>query len=345
MTDAFPQANTNFGVQSYQLVMADIPERAMDTHRLKYFLRIAEEGSMTRAASVLGIAQPALSRQVRLLEEDLGVTLFHRTRRGVELTDEGERLRASTAAPLRQLELAVQYAGSPMAHIERGLLLGLPPSTVDVFAAPLIASLSAAFPKVSFQVTVANTDQLVEGMLKGAIDLAVVNPVPDDRLFYRDLLVEDLVVVGGPSSDLQPDRPVPFTELVKLPLVLPATQTGISNTVENTALRMKVTVRSRFATDSLEVSKRLIEAGLAYGVLPLAACGTEVEVGRLCCAPICEPALTHQLGVAATSQLELPREFAAKVGDMMRAEAARLTKSGAWPAEMLSTAQWDPSRP
>jgi Bacterial regulatory helix-turn-helix protein, lysR family len=51
----------------------------MDTHRLKYFLRIAEEGSMTRAASVLGIAQPALSRQIRLLEEDLGVTLFRRT--------------------------------------------------------------------------------------------------------------------------------------------------------------------------------------------------------------------------------------------------------------------------
>ena len=59
---------------------------------------------------LLGIAQPALSRQVQLLEEDLGVTLFHRTRRGVQLTEEGERLRSSTAAPLRQFELAVQYA-------------------------------------------------------------------------------------------------------------------------------------------------------------------------------------------------------------------------------------------
>ena len=89
----------------------------MDTHRLKYFLRIAEEGSVTRAAAVLGVAQPALSRQIRLLEEDLGITLFHRTRRGVHLTEEGERLRSSTAAPLRQLELAVRYAGSPLARI------------------------------------------------------------------------------------------------------------------------------------------------------------------------------------------------------------------------------------
>jgi LysR family transcriptional regulator, nitrogen assimilation regulatory protein len=344
MSAAFPQANTNFDVQSYRLVMADIPEIGMDTHRLRYFLRIAEEGSMTRAASVLGIAQPALSRQVRLLEEDLGVTLFRRTRRGVELTEEGERLRASTAAPLRQLELAVQYAGSPMALIERGLLLGMPPSAVYVLAAPLLASLSAAFPKVSFQVTVTNTDQLVEGMLKGAIDLAVVNPVPDDRLFHRELLVEDLVVVGGPGSDLQPDRAIAFTEFVELPLVLPASKTGIGSTVENTALRMKVQVQSRFATDSLEVSKGLIESGLAYGVMPLSACGTEIERGRLRYAPICEPVLTHQLGVAVTSQLELPREFAAKVGDMVREEVARLTKSGTWPAKFLSPHRWDPSR-
>ena len=89
--------------------------------------------------------------------------------------------------------------------------------------------------------------------------------------------------------------------------------------------------------------RRLIEAGLAYGVLPLSVCGIEVESGRLCYAPLCEPALTQQLGVAATSQLELPREFAAKIGNIIREEAARLTKSGAWPARFLSPDRWDPS--
>src|SRR6202042_3768507 len=133
----------------------------MDTHRLKYFLRIAEEGSISRAAAVLGIAQPALSRQIRLLEEDLGITLFHRTRRGVHLTEEGERLRSSTAAPLRQLELAVRYPGSPLARIERGLLLGMPETAVAVLAAPLIASLTTVFPSASFSVSVGSTDQLV----------------------------------------------------------------------------------------------------------------------------------------------------------------------------------------
>ncbi len=316
---------------------------AMDTHRLKYFLRVAEEGSITRAATVLGIAQPALSRQIQLLEEDLGVTLFHRTRRGVQLTDEGERLRSSTAAPLRQLELAVQYVASPLARLERGMLLGMPESAVGVLAAPLIARLSTVFPQVSFSVTVGSTDHLVEAMLKGVVDVAVINPVPDDRLFYRDLLAEELVVVGGPESALTPSHAVTFAELVELPLVVPRSHTGIGNLLENAALRAKVKMSYRTTTDSLQVAKSLIEAGLGYAVLPLSACGNEIEDGRLRFAPLVEPVLTQHLGMAATAQLDLPREFVSTVGNAAREEVSRLITAGRWPARFLSPQPWDPS--
>jgi len=315
----------------------------MDTHRLKYFLRVAEEGSITGAATVLGIAQPALSRQIHLLEEDLGVTLFRRTRRGVQLTDEGERLRSSTAAPLRQLELAVQYAASPLARLERGMLLGMPETAVGVLAAPLIGRLSAVFPQVSFSVTVGSTDHLVEAMLKGMVDVALINPVPDDRVFYRDLLAEDLVVVGGPESGLAPSRAVKFTELVELPLVIPRSPTGIGNVLENAALRAKVKISFRTTTDSLQVAKSLIEAGLVYAVLPLSACGNEIEDGRLRFAPAVDPVLTQHLGMAATAQLDLPREFVATVGNTAREEVSRLIKAGRWPARFLSPRPWDPS--
>src|ERR1700737_4570594 len=72
-------------------------------------------------------------------------------------------------------------------------------------------------------------------------------------------------------------------------------QTGIRNTLENTALRVKVAITARFSTDSLEVSKHLVETGIGYAVLPLAACGAEVEAGRLRYAGICEPEISHQL--------------------------------------------------
>jgi DNA-binding transcriptional LysR family regulator len=314
----------------------------MDTHRLRYFLRIADEGSMTRAAAVLGVAQPALSRQIRLLEEDLGVVLFQRTRRGVQLTEAGERLRASTAVPLRQLELALQYAGSPLARIERGLHLGMLPTVAPVLSAPLLTSLHAAFPKVSFQVTVAGTDALIEAMLRGTIDTAIINSVSDERLFVRDLLVEELVVVGGPRSDLRSDRPVGFTELAGLPLVLPASSTGIAGAVENTALRLKLQIRSQVATDSLQVALGLVEQGAAYAVLPISACGRDIAVERVRHAPLIEPTVTQHLAVAASSRLDLPREFAFKVGDVLRQETARLTRTGTWPARFLAQHQWNP---
>jgi LysR family transcriptional regulator, nitrogen assimilation regulatory protein len=306
--------------------------RRVDTHRLRYFLRIADEGSITRAAGALGIAQPALSRQVRLLEEDLGVTLFRRTRRGVELTDEGERLRASTAAPLRQLELAVQYVGSPLARIERGMRLGMPETTVGLLAAPLVASLTTVFPKVSFSVTAGSTDELVDAMLKGSVDVALINPVPDDRVFYRPLLEEDLVLVGGPDSGLDAGRPVTFSELVDFPLTVPRSRTGIGVLLENAALRQRVLISYAVTTDSLAVTKSLIAAGLAYAVLPQSSCITDFRSGRLLFAPICDPPLTQQWGVAATAQLDLPSEFAASIGDTIRAEVAGLVTSGRWPA-------------
>lgn len=314
----------------------------MDTHRLKYFLRIAEERSITRAAGVLGIAQPALSRQLQLLEDDLGVTLFTRTRRGVELTEAGERLRASTAGPLRQLELAVQYAGTPLARLDRTLRLGLPETTVDLLAAPLLASLNTAFPQATFSVSVGSTDQLVEAMLKGAVDVALINPVPDERVFYRELLAEELFLIGGPESDLDDASAVGFSDVVRLPLVVPRSSSGIGVALQNAALRAKVQFSHRTTTDSVAVMKSMIEAGIAYGVLPLAACRREIDYGRLRFAVIADSALSQRLGVAATEQLDLPRELSVKIGDTIREEVAALVRAGTWSAELIATRPWNP---
>ncbi|MCX4090888.1 LysR family transcriptional regulator [Nocardia sp. alder85J] len=315
----------------------------MDTHRLKYFLRIAEEGSMTRAAAVLGVAQPALSRQIRLLEEDLGITLFHRTRRGVELTEDGERLRASTAAPLRQLELALHYAGSPLARIERALHLGMVPTVAPLLAGPLLTGLRAAFPKVSVHLTVAGADTLIEEMMRGRIDSSVINQVSDERLFARDLLVEDLVVVGGPESELRPDRPISFTRLVGMPLVLPASPIGIASTVENAALRLMLRVQAPITTDSLPVLLDLVERGEACAVLPVSACGAEIARERIRYAPLTAPALTQHIVVASSGRMDLPREFAFRVGDVLREEVGRMTRTGIWPARFLAPQPWNPN--
>jgi DNA-binding transcriptional LysR family regulator len=313
----------------------------MDTHRLNYFLRIADEGSISQAASVLGIAQPALSRQVRLLEEDLGVTLFRRTSRGVALTEEGEQLRTATAAPLRQLELAMQWVGSPWGRVKHDVVLGMPAATAGVLAAPLLGTLTATLPTVNVRVAVADSGQLVERMLKGEIAFAVLHgPLPDERLFYRNMVAECPVLVGGPASRLAPDQAVRFSDLAELPLVLPSLQTSLRQTMNITALRQQVTINSRYETDSLLVSKKLIQEGLAYGILPLSACGAEVDAGLLRYAPLTDPVMTQHLGVAIQPQLGLNRGFVAKFAATIRDEAALLIESGVWPAELLAKREW-----
>jgi DNA-binding transcriptional LysR family regulator len=315
----------------------------MDLRRLRYFLRIADEGSMSRAASVLGIAQPALSRQMRLLEEALGVAMFRRTPRGVTLTEEGEQLRAAMTGPLRQLELAMQNVGSPFAQLEGGVVLGMPATTACVLAEPLLGRLAAAFPKVKLRVVDRETGQLIEGMLKGEVDLALIHgPAPDERLFESDLLVEELVLVGGAASELSPDRPVSFARLAELPLVLPGVQPGVRSLVEKTALRVQAALDIRFEADALQVAKDLVAAGLAYGVLPASAINREVAMGRLRYAPICDPVMTQSLVFAARPHLVMPRSFVAEFGVLVRRQVAALVESGAWPAT-LAFAVSDPA--
>jgi DNA-binding transcriptional LysR family regulator len=308
----------------------------VETHRIRYFLSIAEEGSINRAATVLGVAQPALSRQVRLLEEELGVSLFNRTARGVQLTEEGERLRAATAAPLRQLELAMRYAGSPLARIERGLHLGLPETAAPVLAAPLLNTLSAAFPKVAIRLTVASADDLFKEMLRGSIDIAVTSKPSDDRLFYGEILEEDVVVVGPATSDLRPESPLPFSDLMAQSIVLPASRSGVRASIENTALRLKHTVLSTIETDSLSATLDLIAAGHGFGVMPLSACAIEVGRKQLRYAPLSDPALTSTLGVTVASKTELSRGLTQRISEIARDEIARLIRSKAWPARLMA---------
>jgi LysR family nitrogen assimilation transcriptional regulator len=309
---------------------------SVDTHRLRYFLKIAEEGSISRAAVVLGIAQPALSRQVRLLEDDLGVTLFQRTARGVRLTEDGEQLRATTTAPLRQLEMAMQYIGSPLARVQRGLHLGMPAGTAGVLAGPLLAGLGAAFPRVDLRLTVGPTEDLVERMLRGAVDISVICPFSDGRLYQHQLAVEDLVVVGPPASGLRPDRTVEFRELADLPLILPISAAGIRTSLENTALRLEIGLRTVLATDCLQTTKEMVLTDYGYAVLPISACRREVAQEQIRYAPLGSPALTQELRTATTALLELPRGFSTKVGEIIREEARRLIAAGVWDARFTA---------
>ena len=312
----------------------------MDMHRLRYFLRIADEGSLTRASDVLGIAQPALSRQIRLLEETLGVQLFARTPRGMQLTEEGEQLRAAIAGPLSQVELAMQNIGSPWAQVGGGVVLGMPETTAWILGAPLLARLARKFPKVAVATVVSHTRDLIERMLAGEVDIAIVGgPTLDERLFTSELVVEDLVLAGGPESGLSPEAPQAFADLAQLPLVIPRSEHGLRGLLVKTALTQSVSLNVRFETDSVGLQRNLIVAGDALGILPLSVIRHDVAAGRLLYAPLRDPVIRDQLSIAVRPHLILPRRFVLEFSSLIWQEATSLIDAGQWAATLLQTPQ------
>jgi DNA-binding transcriptional LysR family regulator len=264
----------------------------MENRRLSYFVRIAEDGSLTKAAGVLRIAQPALSRQIRLLEEELGVALFSRTARGMQLTEEGEYLRASVAGPLRAMELALQNVRSFSSRIEGNFTIGMPPSISEILARPLVLRMNTEFPNIKLRMVEGLTASLADWLGRGILDFALLEEASrDDRLTDRELFSQPLMLVGGPGSGLAPDQALPFEKAVRLPLILPTHHLGIRGVFTDSVAKLRTAADIRFEADSCRLMKELAESGIGYAILPFAYFRHEYAAGRLRYCPIVEPKL------------------------------------------------------
>jgi DNA-binding transcriptional LysR family regulator len=265
----------------------------MEIRRLSYFVRIAEDGSLTKAAGVLRIAQPALSRQIRLLEEDLGISLFKRTARGMQLTEEGEHLRASVAGPLRALELALQSVKSFSSRIEGNFTIGMPSSIGDILAKPFALRMSAEFPNIKLRIVEGITGSLMDWLHRGMLDFALLEEASrDNRLTDRELFSQRLMLVGAADSGLSPKQTIAFDKAAKLPLILPTHHLGIRGVFNDVATKRRVTGDIRFEADSCKLIKELVESGMGYAILPLAYFRHEYQRGKLQYCAIVNPTLT-----------------------------------------------------
>jgi DNA-binding transcriptional LysR family regulator len=169
----------------------------MELRQLRYFRSIARTGSFSAAAAEEFVVQSALSRQIRKLEEELGVKLFERTTRMVRLTDEGARLLGYADQVLADVELVVAEADALRGVVRGKVAVGMmecPPATLDM--AVLLRDFHAAHPGVEVALRSGGSDRMLDDVRGGDLDLAILGlpPVPlDDRLSAHPLLVEDLV--------------------------------------------------------------------------------------------------------------------------------------------------------
>ena len=197
----------------------------MDLKQLEYFVRVAELGSFTRAAQVLGVAQPALSRQVRLLEVELRQNLLTRNGRGATPTEAGQVLLEHGRGILHQLERAREELARVRSGLAGRVAVGLPPSVARMLTVPLTRAFRQQLPDAQLSISEGLSSGMLESLRSGRLDIAVLyNPGNPAGVELHPLAQEELQLVQPRPPGLQEDPPPPpvtLAEVAQLPLVIP----------------------------------------------------------------------------------------------------------------------------
>ncbi|MBV1687180.1 LysR family transcriptional regulator [Novosphingobium sp. G106] len=297
----------------------------MEIRRLSYFVRIAEDGSLTKAAGMVRVAQSALSRQMRLLEEELGVTLFSRTAHGMRLTDEGEYLHSAVAGPLREMELALQNIRTLPALVEANFAVGMPPSLADILARPMAVGLAHAFPHMKFRLIEGPTGGLIDWLNRGMVDFALLEETSrNDQIQERKVVSLPLALAGLRNGQLADRQGVSLKDAMKLPLIVPSHHMGIRGAVNDVVRRANAKVNICFEADASRLARDLAREGMGYAVLPQCYFRQELTDGSLGCWPIVDPPVRIEIFLAARKGHQTSRRQVSVVEEAI----ARIAREG-----------------
>jgi LysR family nitrogen assimilation transcriptional regulator len=314
----------------------------MDLRQLKYFTKVVESGSFSKAANQLHVAQPALSQHVRNMEEELGIALLHRGAQGVKPTEAGERLRKHAKRILAEFaEISDSVRGKAIAP--RGeVRFGLPGTVSELLAVPLIEAAKARYPDVRIRVVEAMSGYILEWLKRGEVDLAMIYSTSDPRgLAVHHGLSEEICLFASSSMASQADlkgNSVRLSDVAHLPLVVPGPGHGLRELIENVALSVGVPIHPSIEIDSYSQIKKLVMRGLGYGILPRMAVNKETEAGSFRTWQFEAPAITRKVYLAYSTErplLTAPRAIGQLSWDILR----QLVRDTVWTAVLSDESQ------
>ena len=278
----------------------------MELDQLKTFLTVAELGTFSRAAIRLSSTQPMLSRKIKLLELELGTELFHRTGRGVVLSEGGKLLEQYARGILDTAEsakTAIQALGaSPVGQVT----IGMPSSIATVLAIELVQEFRRAFPNVSLKVMEGYSGHVLEWLTTARLDVAVLYDTPNLKgktLRTDPILSDELFLIGSPKD---PSRigngPVQSARLAEIPLVLPSRPHGIRILVDEAMDHNGLRANVQMEIDAMHSMIALAESGLGYTVLSYSSVRDLVIAKRVLIWRIIDPVITRSLVITTTNQ-------------------------------------------
>lgn len=299
----------------------------MRLDQLKFFVAAAERGSISEAARRMNLAQPAFSAHMKALEDDLGVTLFERSARGVTVTDAGRRLYDGAVALLRHVEQVREEAIASSEELSGDVRIVLASSIAPLLAGQIFTQVHRTHPHIRLAILdllrVASenlvTSRLVDfGLLPNAASLAGADSDP--------VLSQDLYLVGR-SFPEKVSEFVAFKDLHHFPLVMGGKRNQLRIDLENTAARHGHRINVVSEQDSLSVYRSIVLSGPYYTVVPYSAYWTEIESGSLRAVRIVRPTVERIVSFVwhKHSGLSAP---ARAVMDLLRQEIERMVAVG-----------------
>jgi len=269
----------------------------MDIRQLRYFVAIAEEGSLSAAAQRVNVAQPSLSQHVIALEGELDVKLLERSPRGVTLTGPGEVLLSHARQIIAAMRIAKEAVRQSGSEPQGDVAFGLPSSIASVLSVPLAETIRLELPKVRLRAIDAMSGFIKTWLEAQSVDLGILYDINTvGHLKHRLLMSEELHFFSAPAAwpfNTKAGSPVPLAELARVELVLPSPHHGLRIMIDRAIKSRGVVLNIPTEMDGLGQIKTLVARGSGYTILAPAAAIDFVERGELIMAQITEPRLVR----------------------------------------------------
>ena len=296
----------------------------MELRSIQYFVQIANEGSITRTAGKLGVAQPALTRHVKQLEAELGTQLLMRLPRGVRLTTSGRDFLEHARRIILEVARAKEHVRGN-AKIPRGrVVIGTSPTLAPLLLPGCIARARQQCPTVTLKVMEGFSPQLLDALLTGRLDLAIMtNPPRSPALVLTPLISEPLLVISPPSAR-GTARPLSLAELARTPMVITV---GLRNVIDEQLAAFGSALKVEAEIDSIEAIRRILLAGGGSTLMPVSTFHAEIASGALTASPVADANL-HRILVLARPLAESGSAAIDEIEHIVRTEMSALLDAG-----------------
>ncbi|MBV7538548.1 LysR family transcriptional regulator [Duganella sp. sic0402] len=304
----------------------------MELRQLRYFVAIVDHGSLSRAALILHVAQPALTQQLRQLEEDLGVQLLHRSAQGVLSTDAGKVFYEHAQAILKQVADARSAVAQSAERPSGSVTLGLPQSISGALALPLLTATRAHYPEITLQLTEELTGNLSDQLKSGRVNLAVLFDDGQLNQFTTHVLAEETLhfICRADAAYAQGEHSLTLQQALDIQLILPGLQHGVRPRIESVARAAGLSVSNVIEINSIAILKSALLANMGATILPTAPVLDELQRGTLRAQPIHSPSISRTVALCSSRNIPLTNAASA-ISKLVRQVSDQLCRSGAWP--------------